>query len=51
MLLASLRNEGQGLVEYTLILAFVALIVIFVLYIFGPTLGSTFSNIVQMFDV
>jgi Flp pilus assembly pilin Flp len=47
MLLASFQNKGQGLVEYALIISFVALVVIVVLYIFGPLIGSTYSNIVQ----
>jgi pilus assembly protein Flp/PilA len=38
--------EGQGLVEYALILVFVAMIVIVLLLILGPAIGNTFSNIV-----
>jgi len=37
---------GQGLVEYALILVFVAMIVIVILIILGPAIGNTFSNIV-----
>jgi Flp pilus assembly pilin Flp len=47
MLLASLRIEGQGLVEYALIISFVALVVIVALVVFGPQVGNAFSNIVQ----
>jgi pilus assembly protein Flp/PilA len=40
------ENEGQGLVEYALILVLVAVAVIAVLTLFGPALGNVFSNIV-----
>jgi pilus assembly protein Flp/PilA len=39
-------QNGQGLVEYALILVLVAMIVIAVLLILGPVVGNTFSNIV-----
>jgi pilus assembly protein Flp/PilA len=39
-------SEGQGLVEYALILVLVALVVLVVLVIFGPAVGNAFSNIV-----
>ncbi|MBA3870280.1 MAG: Flp family type IVb pilin [Chloroflexota bacterium] len=41
------REEGQGLVEYALILAMVALVVIVMVTIFGPAVGNLFSNIVR----
>jgi pilus assembly protein Flp/PilA len=41
------REEGQGLVEYALILVLVAIVVIAILSILGPAIGATFSNIVQ----
>jgi pilus assembly protein Flp/PilA len=40
------REEGQGLVEYALILVLVALVVIIVLMILGPAIGNIFSNVV-----
>ncbi|HDN80091.1 MAG: pilus assembly protein [Chloroflexi bacterium] len=40
------REEGQGLVEYALILVLVAIVVIAVLMILGPAIGNVFSNIV-----
>ncbi|NLX10581.1 MAG: Flp family type IVb pilin [Chloroflexi bacterium] len=40
------REEGQGLVEYALILVLVAVVVIVILAILGPTIGDVFSNIV-----
>ncbi len=41
-------EEGQGLVEYALILVLVALVVIIILALLGPTIGNTFSNIVSL---
>lgn len=41
------REEGQGLVEYALILVLVAVVVIVILSILGPTIGNIFSNIVN----
>jgi pilus assembly protein Flp/PilA len=39
-------HKGQGLVEYALILVFVAVVVIVVLAILGPAVGNAFSNII-----
>lgn len=39
------REEGQGLVEYALILVLVAIIVIAILAILGPQIGNVFSKI------
>ena len=41
------REEGQGLVEYALILVLVAVVVIIILAILGPSIGNIFSNIVR----
>jgi pilus assembly protein Flp/PilA len=41
------REEGQGLVEYALILVLVAIVVIVVLRLLGPALGNIFSNIMN----
>jgi pilus assembly protein Flp/PilA len=41
------REEGQGLVEYALILVLVAIVVIAILTLLGPTIGNVFSNIVN----
>jgi pilus assembly protein Flp/PilA len=40
------REDGQGLVEYALILVLVAIVVIAILLILGPTVGNVFSNII-----
>ncbi|MEN4040978.1 MAG: pilus assembly protein [Anaerolineaceae bacterium] len=47
MLPASKHNEGQGLVEYALIIAFVVLVVIILLFLFGTELGNLYSFIIQ----
>jgi len=41
------REKGQGLVEYALILVLVAIVVIAILIILGPTIGNVFSTIVN----
>jgi len=40
------KEEGQGLVEYALILVLVALVVIVILLLLGPAVGNVFSNVV-----
>jgi pilus assembly protein Flp/PilA len=40
------QEEGQGLVEYALILVLVAIVVIAILLILGPVVGNVFSNVV-----
>lgn len=40
------RAEGQGLVEYALILVLVSIVVIVVLGLLGGQIGNIFSNIV-----
>jgi pilus assembly protein Flp/PilA len=39
------RNRGQGLVEYALIIALVAVVVIGTLILLGPQINSIFGNI------
>ena len=39
------REEGQGLVEYALILVLVAIVVIAILLLLGPIIGNVFSSI------
>jgi pilus assembly protein Flp/PilA len=41
----ALREKGQGLVEYALILVLVAIVVIAVLVILGPIIGNVFSEL------
>ena len=39
------KQKGQGLVEYAIILALVAIVVIGVMRMLGPNIGHTFSTI------
>ena len=39
------REEGQGLVEYGLIIFLVAIVIIAILVLLGPQIGSIFSNV------
>ena len=41
------REDGQGLVEYALILVLVAIVVIAILALLGPQIGNVFSRIVN----
>jgi pilus assembly protein Flp/PilA len=38
-------EKGQGLVEYAIILVFVAIVVIAILSLIGPGVGNIFSSI------
>jgi pilus assembly protein Flp/PilA len=44
-MLCSVREHGQGLVEYALILVLVSVVVIAVLLILGPIIGNVFTKI------
>jgi len=44
-MLFALREKGQGLVEYSLILVLVSVVVIAVLMILGPIIGNIFTKI------
>ncbi len=39
------QQDGQGLVEYALILFLVSIVVIVILALLGPQIGSIFSSI------
>ncbi|MGB3905769.1 MAG: Flp family type IVb pilin [Anaerolineae bacterium] len=39
------QEEGQGMVEYALILVLVAIVVIAILFLLGPQIGNIFSRI------
>lgn len=39
------QEEGQGMVEYALIIAFIALVVIAGLLVLGPRIADMFTNI------
>ncbi len=40
------KEKGQGLVEYALILLFVAIVVIVILALLGPAIGNVFSTLI-----
>lgn len=39
------QEKGQGLVEYAIILALVAIVVIAAVRLLGPKIGNTFSSV------
>jgi len=39
------KEKGQGLIEYALILVLIAVVVIVVLELLGPSIGGIFSSI------
>jgi pilus assembly protein Flp/PilA len=41
------HEQGQGLLEYALILILVAIIVVAILLLLGPVIGNLFSNVVR----
>lgn len=41
----AIQEKGQGLVEYAIILALIAIVVIAVMRLMGPKLGNTYSLI------
>ena len=44
-MLYALKEKGQGMVEYALVLALVSVVVITVLMILGPAIGNVFTTI------
>ena len=46
-MLFHIHEEGQGLVEYALILVLVAIVVIAILALLGPEIGDVFSEVVN----
>jgi len=44
------KEEGQGLVEYALILVLVAVVVVVVLSLVGPAVGNIFSEVVGVLN-
>ena len=48
-MLFALQQKGQGLVEYAIILVFVAIVVIAILRLMGPSVGNVFSSINDSF--
>jgi pilus assembly protein Flp/PilA len=48
-MLSALQERGQGLVEYAIIMAFVAIVVIAIMRLLGPTVGNVFSSVNNSF--
>jgi pilus assembly protein Flp/PilA len=42
------HEQGQGLVEYALILVMVAIIVVVILAVMGPAIGNVFSQVINL---
>jgi pilus assembly protein Flp/PilA len=47
IMLFSLKEKGQGLVEYALIFILVIILVLVLLYLFGPAVGNMYSTIID----
>jgi pilus assembly protein Flp/PilA len=41
------NEDGQGLVEYALILMLVAIVVVVILAVLGPAVGNLYSNVIS----
>lgn len=41
------EKDGQGIIEYALIMVFVAVVVIIIVVFVGPALGNVYSNIIS----
>lgn len=48
-MLFAAQEKGQGLVEYAIIIAFVALVVIAIMRLMGPKVGNVFTSINNSF--
>lgn len=48
-MLSALQERGQGLVEYAIIMAFVAIVVIAIMRLLGPKVGNVFSSVNNSF--
>ena len=40
-------QKGQGIVEYALIFTFIAVVVVIILYFFGPAISDVYSSIIE----
>ena len=47
LLMLPKTEEGQGLVEYALILVLVAVVLIVILSLLGPAISNVFQNIID----
>ena len=42
-----LREEGQGLTEYGMVIVLAAIVVVAILLLLGPAVGNLFSTVVE----
>lgn len=49
IMLFAARETGQGLVEYAIIIVFVALVVVAIMRLLGPRVGNVFSSVNNSF--
>lgn len=42
------REEGQGLVEYALVILLVAIVVVVLVTVLGPGIGDMYSNVISL---
>ena len=43
------QGRGQGLVEYAIIIALIAVVVVAVLALMGPYIGNVYSDVISSF--
>lgn len=49
-MLCLVHDEGQGMVEYALLIVLVAIVVIAILTTLGPLLGNVFSEVLNTLE-
>ncbi|MBX3056120.1 MAG: pilus assembly protein [Anaerolineae bacterium] len=49
MLFIKEGQEGQGLMEYALVLVFIAVVIIAILTVLGPQIGNMYSRVTVAF--
>ncbi len=42
------REEGQGLVEYALVILLVSVVVVVLVTVLGPGIGNMYSNVINL---
>ncbi|MAT44588.1 MAG: pilus assembly protein [Anaerolineaceae bacterium] len=42
------KEQGQGLLEYALIISLVVVIVIVLVYLIGPQVGNMYSDVIEI---
>ncbi|MCP4357778.1 MAG: pilus assembly protein [Chloroflexi bacterium] len=49
MIFLTQNQEGQGLMEYALVLLFVAVVIVVILTVLGPQIGNMYSRVTVAF--